>query len=472
MKKLKLLFLDTSLFRLSYMLCTFFCMVMYVYTAAYALLTLLFVWGAALTVHTVLKKDFLNKLYLGLWTVAFAAMFAITILFNLGCGLYAVIYNVVLLFHVGICFFIFFGMHTEKVVPFRWELYLVARTIVYLSTVFTLIGLVLMLFTSGKFDNYMNYQGVFKGFYINPNHQGYVSALSIVFCHMLTKPNFIINSKQKRVSRIWLVSCALLNATALLLCDSNASLLFIIVYAAIVVLLKFFAMTENLTPKKMAIRIVVLGIAGLIALSIMMVVRVFCRVGVAAVFSDGGLTAQQIKDLSADAIFIPTKDTGFTSRWFLWDAGVKIFSERPVFGVGKGSLLDDIIAVTGRTKFNNQYEGVIRMVFTDLHNGYLSILVSAGTIGLILFMIFLVRFIMMAFPVWFVQRRIMTHSVYPCLMAFIVAYLIFSLVERTILFDVTYFVMSFWLMLGYTSCYALDLGYARRGSYQVHEGCC
>ncbi len=467
MKKLKLLFLDSSLFRLSYMLCLFFCMVMYVYTAAYVVLALLFVWGAALTVYTVIKKNIFNKLYLGLWLFAFIGVFLVTVLCNLNDGFYAVLYNVVLFFHVCICFFIFFGMHTEKIVPFRWELYLMVRIIVYLSTVFTFIGLVLMLFTSGKFDNYMNYQGVFKGFYINPNHQGYVSVLSIIFCHMLTKPNFIINSKQNRVSRIWLVSCTFLNCTALLLCDSNASLLLLVVYAAVIVIMKFFSMMDNLTPKKMIIRILLLGGAGLVALSVMMFLRVFCRVGVAAVFSDGGLSAQQIQELSSDAVFIPTKDSGFTSRWFLWDAGAKIFAENPLFGIGKGSLLEEIISVTGRTKFNAQYDGVVRMVFTDLHNGYLSVLVSSGVVGFVLFMAFMIRYLMMTFPVWFLQRKIMTYSIYPCLMAFIVAYLVYALVERTMLFDITYLVMSFWLILGYTSCYALDFGYMRRGSYYI-----
>ncbi|MBR3971416.1 MAG: O-antigen ligase family protein [Ruminococcus sp.] len=467
MSKLKQLFLDTSLFRLSYMLCLFFCMVMYVYIPSYAILCLLFVWGAALTIYTVVKKKTYSKLYLSLWIVLFAASFVITILFNISSDIYAVLYNVVMLLHIGICFFVFYGMHTENTVPFRWELYLIARVFVYLSTVFSLIGLVMMLFTSGRFDNYMYYEGVFKGFYINPNYQGYVSVLSIIFCHMLTKPNFILNSMQKRVSRIWIVTCILINCIALLLCDSNASLLFIIVYAAVYVLMKLFAMNDNLTPKKMVIRGIVLILIGIVVLSIMMFVRVFCRVGVTAVFSEKGLTAAEIKELSSDAVFIPNKDSGFTSRTFLWGAGWKLFLSAPIFGIGKGSLLEGIIAVTGRTNFNNDFDGVFRMCFTDLHSGYLSVLVHAGIIGFILFAVFMVRYFMMIFPVWFLQRRIMTHSVYPCLLSYIIAYFVFSFVERTMLFDVTFFVMTFWLFIGYTACYALDFGYMRRGNVYI-----
>lgn len=468
MSKLKQLFLDTSLFRLVYMLCLFFCMVMYVYVVSYVLLCLLFLWGAALSIYSAVKKKIYNKLYLGLWIVLFLFSFTFTILFNISSNLAATGYNIVMLLHIGICFFIFYGMYTERTVPFRWELYLVARVFVYLSTIFTLVGLVLMLFTSGRFDNYMYYQGVFKGFYINPNYQGYVSVISIVFCHMLIKPNFIINSNQQRVSRIWIVSCVFLNATALLLCDSNASLLLIIVYVAVYVLMKLFAMTENLTPKKIIVRMVVLVIVGVLALSVMMFVRVFCRVGVTAVFSPNGISADEVKDISSSAVFVPNEDSGFTSRMFLWRAGWQLFTEKPIFGMGKGDLLDSIIEVTGRTNFNDDFDNdIFRMCFTDLHSGYLSVLNHAGIIGFILFFAFMVRYFMMIFPVWFLQRRIMTHSVYPCLLSFLVSYFVFSFVERTMLFDVTFFVMTFWLLIGYTACYALDFGYMRQGSFYI-----
>lgn len=467
MSRLKQLFLDVSLFRLLYMLCLFFCMVEYVCYPSYGILCLLFLWGAGLTVYSVLKKKVYKRIYFGLWLTLFICSFFITVLLNISGYFFGTFYNVVMLLHIGICFFIFYGMYVEPMVPFRWELYLIARVFVYLSTIFSLIGLVLMLFTAGRFDNYMYYEGVFKGFYINPNYQGYVSVLSIVFCHMLTKPSFIHNSGQNRVSRIWIVSCIILNCSALLLCDSNASLLLIVVYSAIYLLMKLFAMTENLTPKKMIIRMIVLLIAGLIALSVMMYLRVFCRVGVTAVFSNNGISAQEVEDISSSAVFVPNEDSGFTSRMFLWKAGWKIFCANPIFGDGKGDILNSIIEVTGRTNFNDFMPGILRVCFTDLHSGFYAILVHAGIIGFLLFAIFMVRYFMMIFPVWFMQRRVMSHSAFPCLISFLLAYLVFSFVERTVLFDVTFFVMTFWLLLGYTACYSLDFGYVRRGRVYI-----
>lgn len=464
MKKLRMIFLDTSMFRLLFVLCMFFSMVMYVEKAAYALTYILFVWGVGLSIYAIVRRKAYATLYLGIWLMAFMASFTITVLVNINPNLQAVTYNLLMLIHAGVCFFVFYGMHTERGVPFRWELYLMARIIVYLSTVFTFIGLFMMLFTQGKFDNYMYYQGVFKGFYTNPNYQGYVSALSIIFCHMLTKPNFVANSGQKRVSRIWLASCVSLNCLALLLCDSTGSLILLVAYAAIIILMKAFSMMDNINPRKMIARIITLAVVGTVVLAVMLFVRVACRVGVAVFFSDTVLSSQEIKDLAADALFIPKTDTGVSSRWFLWDAGIKLFKQNPIFGIGKGNLHDGIIAVTGRENFNSQFDGFVQIAYTDLHNGYLTVLVTAGVIGAVIFTIFLARYLMMVLPVWFVHRRIMEYSVYPCLIAYVGAYFLYAVIEKTLLFDITYLVMSFWLLLGYTSCYAVDQGYNRRGS--------
>lgn len=468
MQWLKKVFLDTSLFRLLYIISFFFCMVMYTDRVAYAFVFALFVWGLFLTVYTIVKYKAYSKMYFSIWLFAFLISFSITVVININSNPRAVLYNLFMLMHASICFFVFYGMHIQRGLPFKWELYLITRVIVYLSTVFTLVGLILMLFTAGMYDSYFLREGVFKGFYVNPNYQGYVSALSIIFCHMLIKPNFIADSGQKRVSRIWLVSCVVFNSIALLLCDSNASLLLIVVYVAITLLMKLFAMVEKLTPGKILLRLVCLILAGLAILSFMMFVRVACRIGVAAFSSgDKGLDPKLVSDLVSEIFFVPSKDTGYTSRKFLWDAGARIFSQHPVFGIGKGNLYDAIIEVTGRTNFNSGYYGFEQISCTDLHNGYLTLLTTSGVIGTLFFTVFFIRCIMMTFPVWFVQRRIMTYSVYPCLLAYIVAYLPYAFIEKTILFDTTFLVMSFWLVLGYTACYARYFGYERRGVYTI-----
>ncbi len=467
LKKLKLLFLDTSLFRLCYMMFMFFWMVKYIEKVTYIIIAILFIWGLALSIYSIVVRKAVKRLYFSLWLVLFMVSFVITILLNINGDPQTVLFNLFMLMNCSVCFFVFYGMHIEKGVVFRWELYLVARIFVYLSTLLSLIGLILMFFTQGQFESYMQYKGeVYSGFFTNPNYQGFVSAISIIFCHMLTKPSFIANSGQKRVSRIWLVCCVLFNVISLLLCDSMASLVLIVGYVAVYIVIKLFSMVEELNAKRIATRVVVLILAGGVLVFLMIFLRDTFRIGVVSMFSGSeGADPETLNQMSKPTIFNLSEDTGVRSRMRLWTAGFDIFLQNPIFGIGKGNLYNSLVDVSGSTHwYSEQYEGFGRIIATDLHSGFFTILVTAGIIGFVLFTIFTVRVIMMAVPVWFVQRRIMTYSVYPCLLAFLVAYLFYSLVERTVLFDPTFIVMSFWLLLGYTVCYALDFGYRRDGN--------
>lgn len=45
------------------------------------------------------------------------------------------------------------------------------------------------------------------------------------------------------------------------------------------------------------------------------------------------------------------------------------------------------------------------------------------------------------------------QSEFPCMYSFLCAYLIYSLIEVTLLFNVMFTIVFFWLILGYTSCH-------------------
>ncbi len=465
LKKLKLIFLDTSLFRVSYIMFMFFSMVMYVEKVSIWIEYVLFAWGFFLSIYSVVIRKSYKRLYFGIWLMAFLLSYTLSILFNITSNYIGLLYNLVMLMHASICFFVFYGMYLEKGVPFRWELYLIARLVVYLATLFTFIGLILMFFTQGKYDAYMYYKGeVFKGFFTNPNYQGFASAIAIIFCHMLTKPNFVVNSGQKRVSRIILASCVVINVIALLLCDSTASLVLLVAYAAVFVVIKLFSMIEELTFKKMLSRVIMLLIAGVVMVALMMFLRKAFRLGVVSLFSGDGEVDPQIYDkISSQGVLNILEDSGFTSRMNLWIPGLTVLLNNPVFGVTKGNLYDYISAAGLKTPCPADSDPFEKIFSCDMHNGYLMILVAAGILGFLLFMTFLVRIVSMTVPVWFVHRRIMIYSAYPCLLALMVAYFVYALVEKTVLFDISFLVMTFWMVLGYLTCYALDFGYDRRG---------
>lgn len=469
LSKLKFLIFDSSLFRIYYMICLFFFMVLYVETIAYYAMFVLFYWGAFLSIHNIFKYKMYKKAYFSFWLFAFIISFAITLLLNINTNTDTVIYNFYMLLNCSICFFMFYGMHTEEGVPFRWELYLIARIFVFLTSFFIIVGFVLLFLDYSNQTISVYYESkLYKGFFTNPNYLGYASALCIIFCHMLTKPNFIHHSSQKRISRIWLFLAFSVSVVSLFLSNSSASLILLIVYATVIIILKLFAMTDDMPARLIISRLIALAIGGIILLFLLIFIRSALRLGVSAIFSNGKYLDKDLMEaISNGELFSLSKDTGYTSRMFLWKAGAEIFKRYPLFGIGKGNLDSMIIEVTGRTNFNFGIKGIGRLSAADLHNGFYTILVTAGIVGFILFMIFLIKVMKMLIPVWYVQRRIMIYSVYPSLIAFLFGYFVYAMFEKTVLFDRTYLVYSFWLLLSYAVCYAKDSGYKRHGNLRL-----
>ena len=88
--------------------------------------------------------------------------------------------------------------------------------------------------------------------------------------------------------------------------------------------------------------------------------------------------------------------------------------------------------------------------FFDLHNGYLTILISCGTVGFGLFLAFAVlaaRKVMKAVFRRYSQRGERELVILFCSLC---AYAVYALFERALLFDITFMVVSFWMLFGYT----------------------
>lgn len=466
--KIKRTIFDTSLFRLCYLSVYFLYMITRLTNNIYmrGAVVILTVWGAVVSVHSIIRNKSHFRIVYGFWLFGFLLSFLLTILLHISSDMYALGFNIFLLLQTFICFVLFYGMHAERSFLYRFELYLTVRFYVYISTIAAVIGLVLLL--TGATEVF--YNGSFTGVYLNPNFQGFVAAIAVIFCHMLTKPDFMNRSGQKRVSRIWIAACAILNLVVLILSDSNASILFLGAYGAITVFMHLLSLVNELTPIKIIARLIAIIAVGVFLLYILMFVRAVFRLGVAAATSpDGELSRADISKITGGSFFSFVSDSGLNSRLSLWDAGLKIFAQNPVFGVGKGDLYRLIVEVSGsRSYFTTDY--FTNILIADMHNGYFSVLVTTGAVGFIFFMAFLIRFVCkMTIPVWYVHRSIMKYSAYPCLLALLGAYLMYSLVERTFLFTDSFFIIIFWLILGYISCFAIESGYNNRGKVTLHK---
>ena len=458
MTKIKKALLSTSLFRQCYILCLFACNISYAHFAAYVVLALMVIWGTFLVVYNEITKRTALKTRYGFWLIAFLCSSVVTLLLNV---MHNVLINFVFLLHLAICFFIFYAVHTEKKNNFQRELYNIARILVYVTTVLGIVGLALLVvgidfeFLSVKF---IIYENRFTGLFVNPNQLGFIAVVSIMCCHMLVKKDFLRISGCRRVSRIWIASCMAVNSISLLLCDSNGAIVLLVGYAFFYVVYMMFGTESKFSFKQVLIRSLATLLAGLVIVSSLFLLRTVCQLGFAQLIkTNQAVTSSSVVPGTPGSkpqtvTFEHENKNVDSGRLTLWSQAGEMILSRPMFGIGKGNIYEygNEMFEHG-VKFSDHY-GDLAPILTDFHNGYLTILVCSGVVGFILFCIFVVRFF--ASTTRHVLRDdSLQQSIFPCMYSFLWGYLIYSLIEVTLLFNIMFTVLFFWLILGYTSCF-------------------
>lgn len=460
MDKLKAILTDTSLFRRCYIICLFFCNVSFIQVPAYVSLVFLFLWGVFLLFYNERKYRTFSKTRFGLWLLAFVLFSTITAVLHIKDNF---LYNLIIQFHICICFFIFYGLHTEKHLNFRRELYHICRFIVYTTTIVGVLGLACLM-AGISFEvmsiKFIIYENRFTGIYSNPNILGFVSVVAIFCVHMLTKSNFIEISGQERVSRIWLISALAINCMSLFLCDSNGALLLMVCYVITFVLYKMFGSEREFSKKQIVTKLIALALAGAFIMGSIFFVRIFTQAGFTEILekAEVGIVSE---DETQQDMFYATERITFShinknidsGRFKLWRQAASLFSDFPLFGIGKGNVYD-----YGETKFDNGihfadiYGDALSKFATDFHNGYATILVCSGIIGFALFSIFGLRFAK-HISIHVFKAKNLKDSILPCMYSFLCAYLVYAFIEKALLYDVSFTVLFFWLIMGYVSCF-------------------
>ncbi|WP_294909171.1 O-antigen ligase [uncultured Ruminococcus sp.] len=470
---------DSSLFRKLYIADLFFCNIAFLQIPAYVLLVFLFVWGVGLVIYNQRVNNTFFKLRFGLWVGAFLVFSLLSIIINFSA---TILYSLIMFIHVLVCFFVFYGMHTEPNFDFRSELYSMARFIVYVTTVANIIGIFCLMFGI-RFEWYWIkftiYENRFTGVYVNPNLLGFVSVVSIVCCHMLYKEKLMKSVNQPRVSKIWIFTCIATNLFSLILCDSNASLVLALAYAIVYLIYIFFADKTGLSASKIIFKIIALVVVGAFLASSALMLRTICQTGFSVVLSKTNSIISVImgdEDITSGISSVETgnpqekKDVTFghenknidSGRFKLWKESINLFKISPFIGISNGNI------VFYSEVYSN---GVLNYSYhkSDLHNGYLTILVSTGIIGFLLFGIFGFRFAKHSAQHLFLQKKTFRNDVYPCLFAFLFAYLIYAMFEKALLYDISFMVMWFWLMMGYMSCYIAKFEPMLETQYLFHR---
>lgn len=461
MSKFKKAVLDTSLFRRSYIICLFCSNISFVLIPAYAVLAVLFIWGVFLMIYNERRYHTILKTRYGAWLVAFLLSSTITCIIHLADSFLYNAYNVIMLLHVALCFFVFYGVHTEKHLNFRRELYSVSRFIVYITTVLGVMGLAFLM-AKISFEvlwfKFIIFDNRFDGMFANPNQLGFVNVCAIFCCHMLLKKDFIAISGRERVSRIWIGSCVAINAISLILCDSNGALMLMICYAIFFLIYKMFGSERKLKVRQVLTKSAACLVLGAFIVAALFFVRNVTQAGFVQIMksSEPVRIAEDVPDIIVGEEAVVTfehENTNIDSgRFKLWQQAAKMFMQNPIMGIGKGNVYEygNRMFEDG-IRFSKGY-GILAPIMTDFHNGYITIIICSGIIGFLFFSIFGLR-LFKHVTVHVFRSDGLKESVLPCMYAFLCAYLVYSFIEVGLLYNINFMVAFFWLILGYTACF-------------------
>ena len=459
MTKIKKGLLNNSLFRQCYIIVLLACDVSYVHFVAFFGLGLMVIWGSFLFIYNQVTRHTALKTRYGFWLIALLLSSFVTMMIHV---LSNALLNFVFVMHLGMMFFIFYSVHTEKQLNFKHELFNVSRMIVYITTVLNAVGLLLLVlgvdfeFWKVKF---IIYENRFTGVFFNPNLLGFVSTVGIVCCHIIHKDGLVDEIGKPKFNRVLMAASGTTNVFALILCDSNAAFVLALGYVLLYVIYMFFDVKRRMSVSKWIAKILtVILVCALIAGS-SMVFRTVFKAGFAVVnaktnalvdviFHDEEIIneIEEEEEDNSEATFEHENKNLDSGRFKMWKESVGLFKISPIIGISNGNIVfysGEYLNGALKYNYNNN----------DLHNGFLTILVSTGLIGGLLFGTFGFRIAKHSFQHLYWQEKSWRSEAYPCLFAFLGAYVFYSFFEKALLYDISFLVMWFWLFMGYLSCF-------------------
>lgn len=456
LKGLKRFFLNPSRFRLVYLLTLFFTNVVVIRDIALIAQYVLMPWAGLIIYFYYIRNRRIFKIqyvkYLILYLISCTVTALINITSNFG-------WNMLINVHIAICFFVFYGLHTEKNRRRVYgEISILAKLVTLLTTVLNILAFPFACM-SMSFELYgyecIIYENRLTGFFINPNLLAFISAVSIIFAHMLTKTPLVKGKGSKNPSKWLLFAASGFNLICLFLSDSNASFVLLVAYALAYVFFRVFKERELLswrllfkkicsfTAMAVAVCIILVGTRMLTGYTVSLLAQgtdVKLPDSVTQTIPPDGLT----EEVTDPVTFKHQNKNIDSGRIRLLVEAAVIFANYPMFGTGKANLVP----------YSEQYiEGGLH--FTDLHNGYATILVCSGLVGFVIFLALAIHLCRHMVKSLFIEKKNLRRTIFPCLFSFIFAYCIYSLFEKALLYEQSFMVVIFWAMLGYASIFML-----------------
>lgn len=351
-----------------------------------------FLWPTIfLSIVDIFYKIYYRKINLNdrlFWIMNFFIIsYSISILFNYKLGIYNSIRT---LAYLIILFWIVYTYNFKINSTFKF--YFILATLISLAsliiipmkyTVLNILG------TSIELEGIA--WGRLCGLYTDYNYGGLICVNAILI------GIYMIKNTNKNISKVVITLGIIVNILYIYFSDSRGSLLALIV--GLFLLMFLFFIIKPIIKKEISGKKILLSFAMIvITISVIVVGKNLIKRGYSNLFEKNieksDIVINEEKDISevSKEISVLNREDGtdkdFSNRRFdLWKSSIEYFRESPIFGVGFENLVE-----YGRKYLPNTY--LINNDFTlfyNFHNAFFNILAAQGIIGIVLFLIILLK---------------------------------------------------------------------------------
>lgn len=399
------------------------------------------VWAALFLLYDIFHEKRLIQIKGSRYLIAFILTYIISIFLNRKIQLKM---NLIGLFYIITIFFVLL-IPTKKPL-IKNEIRKLNLIIIKITGVVSTMGL--LLYAIQFFNDFTYLNTVYRiGFYSNRLigfYRGVTTPITAIAI-MVSVIQLTIVYQEKSQDYIWPVYTLMINFIHTGL--SNSKGIFIGLYVFIGVFVFFLTygsfLTKNLW-KKLAFSAILIFVSVFLVNSTFKITRTVAshvpyRLNQIYNFSDDDTLKDEPIDLDRE---VSDDYDVFTGRPHIWKLGLERFTKKPVFGYGAYTT-----AKTISLPFSDQS-------FSTYHNFYIHTLVSAGILGFISLMSFIL------IKVYKTLQYLLTHNIkddnyllISSISAMLAFYAVTNMGETTILYMNKFSEFVFWIYLGYVSSY-------------------
>ena len=446
---------NKSLFKIAFVITTFFFSVHIAQYLSYVAIVLIILWGIGLLIKGVAAKEvYFNKIL-----IAFLAAGLISHIVNIFFGdasLFGTAVGMVLLLITAQFMLLFFSSKNDDIKNIRLEVYYISKIIFWCTTVINIIGLILLfVFKDTLGERIIIYDNRFVGAYTNPNMAAFNCFLCIVFGLFIANRTFCQKINKKPIKMWVYIVCATLALFVLIITDSKGSLLALMAFLCAMLLLIAYKIFKNKNFKNNVFKLLVVLV---LLCSAPFMNSVFSPVLSYAVSHSNVETSVKNDNKKVEKNQSAKKNDKITfehekgkkdgsGRIGLYKKSFEFFTKKPILGWGCGNMLLKGEATTNNTIDNVKIDFGTKLF--EAHNGYLTLLSTSGVIGFLIFAVFvlLVFFALFKNALYEVRKKILGEKAF--VFAIACAFFAYAFVEPSLVYYPALVVAILWIILGY-----------------------